>query len=248
MLIMGFQLCTFMYSWFRCLSRICSPLQISLKKPTHVALIRHLPYRQGSRCPPGRSWLCDPQPPWTHWGSADHSGWTPQCCGSAWGSGQIGWKGWSQGMKEVKLSIKLKVSVKSAVFVVYKFSPTSSCKKKRFIWNIAAINLATLLRRRQTDMNNICKNTSGRIDISLVSLFLSLRNHSHNRLYQTLKVKPCVCCLGRRWLSCGRERHRAVPPVLGHRTTTAEIRSQAAPSAVRALTVTTGRPVRRCLL
>lgn len=37
-----------------------------------------------------------------------------------------------------------------------------------------------------------------------------------------------------------RETQRAVPLVLGHRTTTAEIRSQAALSAVMALTLTTG--------
>ena len=47
-----------------------------------------LPYHQGSRCPPDRSWLCVLRPPWTHWGSADRSGWTPRCCGSAWGLDQ----------------------------------------------------------------------------------------------------------------------------------------------------------------
>lgn len=45
-------------------------------------------HHRGSRCPPDKSWLCDLQPPWSHWGSADHSGWTPRCCGSAWGWGE----------------------------------------------------------------------------------------------------------------------------------------------------------------
>lgn len=40
-------------------------------------------YRLGRRCPPDRSWLYGLRPPWSHWRSADRSGWTPRCCGSA---------------------------------------------------------------------------------------------------------------------------------------------------------------------
>lgn len=42
------------------------------------------PYLRGSRYPPNKSWLCDLRPLLSHWGWAGHSGWTPQCCGSAW--------------------------------------------------------------------------------------------------------------------------------------------------------------------
>lgn len=134
-LIMGFLLCTFMHSWSPCLSRFCFRFQISLKKQIYATLICHLSHHQGSKCPPDRSWLCDLQPPWSHWRSADHSGWTPQCCGSAWGldrEGEINaWWKWKEMMESYQRN-RERSPLNLQLFLLFTSSqPTSSCKKNK---------------------------------------------------------------------------------------------------------------------
>lgn len=172
-------------------------------------------HHRGSRCPPGRSWPCDLQPPLSRWGWADRSGWTPRCCGSVW----------KQCMEETNTKKKKKTQL-------WKELRTAFIKTIRvflfqsfdfiLVWNMTAINVATVPWSCQTGVMNSWERLLGKGKISLSScVSLPRRAIPKAKGYQNCKWNPVFAGgEGSNWVV-------VVLLVLGHRTTAVAIRTQA---------------------
>lgn len=166
-------------------------------------------YLRGSRYPPNKNWLCDLRPLLCHWGWADHSGWTPQCCGSAW----------KKHTKKNKHHEVIKRHSERSLFSTLSFFFSHSFRSLKK-------NLSLKYGRHKFGPPKASDdNWELRVERKISVLCCSFPEEN------LTEAESEAVCLLLEWAVIG-----LWPSFLflGHRTTTAEIRSQAA------LTVTTG--------